>query len=530
MNPIAGCVRCVLAVALLASSGLTGAQPNILLIIADDYGFDQSSLYATGNDVPPTPAVEALAARGVTYANVWSSQSCSPTRATMITGQYGSRNGISGVIVAPAAGLDNRLDYPHFLPRELGALGYATGIVGKWHLARAADSPIGAGFDFFAGRPRSFGPGDGAPTETVAAYWGTYLATYRCTPDCELLTFPESPRQAPVPEELHGNYMTTWEVDQSLGWIADQAGAPWFLWLAFQTPHAPLQLPPAHLVAAALVDRIEARFGRYEAGMWIRDREDPEGERLVFSAMVSSMDTEMARLLAAIDLDETVVIFLGDNGTVSQVANPERVPRGRGKGGIYQGGIHVPMVIAGPGVTEPGARSEALVHTSDIFSTVLDLAGAEMTADGAPAAMPADVIIDGRSLVPTLSGDAVPGRRHILAEAGAVTGNPAFHEQPRFGGRERSAIRNGRYKLVLETVLDENRSFICIDGPQPTADNPVPCGRDERLKSWELYDLDSDPRESQNMLADGVDSLEPEMLAVFEELRDAVPGMRAGRR
>ena len=91
-----------LALALVAWSGSTVAAPNILLLIADDYGFDKSSLYVSGNDVPPTPAIEALAREGVTYDNVWSSQSCSPTRATMLTGQFGSRNGISGVIVPPA--------------------------------------------------------------------------------------------------------------------------------------------------------------------------------------------------------------------------------------------------------------------------------------------------------------------------------------------------------------------------------------------------------------------------------------------
>ena len=530
MNPKMMCIRYVFAVWLLSWGAGAGAAPNILLVIADDYGFDKSSLYVSGDHVPPTPVIEALAREGVTYDSVWSSPSCSPTRATLITGQFGSRNGIAGVIVPPVVGFDNRLDYPHFLPRELGHLGYATGMVGKWHLARTGDSPIRAGFDFFAGRERSFGPDSSTPQDPVAAYWGTVMETFRCAPACERLTFPESPRQAPVPAHLHDNYMTTWEVDQALGWISEQDDSPWFLWLAFQTPHEPLQLPPEHLVDSALTEEIEAHFGSYEAGLWVSARGDRDGARLVFSAMVSAMDTEIGRLLEAIDLDETATIFLGDNGTVASLSDPAVVPGRRGKGSVYQGGIHIPMLIAGPGIANRGDRSDALVHTSDIFSTVLDLAGAEMTPGGVPASIPPEIVIDGRSVVPTLSGEPIPGRRYILAEGGAVSGNPAFDEQPRYGGRETSAIRNDRYKLTLATVLDENRSFICLKDPQPTAENPVPCGRDERVKSYELYDLKSDPRESSNLLANGVEVLDAQTRAIFEELRYAVPRIRAGWR
>ena len=510
--------------------GWAGAAPNVLLIIADDYGFDKSSLYVSGEHVPPTPVIESLAREGVTYDSVWSSPSCSPTRATMITGQFGSRNGVPGVITPPLEGLVHRLDYPHYLPRELGKLGYDTGMVGKWHLTRTGDGPVLAGYDFFAGRPRSFGAGAGASEDSIAAYWGGYLETWRCDPDCEQVTFPESLRPAPVPDGLHRNYMTTWEVDQALGWISERVDSPWFLWLAFQTPHAPLQLPPDHLVDAEVAQRIEDHFGSYEAGLWVQERGDPVGGRLVFSAMVSAMDTEIGRLLEAVDLEETVVVFLGDNGTVASLSDPAIVPARRGKGSLYQGGIHVPMVIAGPGIEDRGRRSRALVHTSDIFSTVLDLAGANMGPDGVPASIPREVVIHGRSVAATLRGEPVSGHQYLLAEGGAFAGNPAWDEQPRFGGRESTAIRNDRFKLMQATVQDENSGFICVDGPQPTVDDPLPCGRDERVKSYELYDLLSDPRELNDLLANGVDALEPDVRAVYDELRDAVVRVRAGLR
>ena len=337
---------------------------------------------------------------------------------------------------------------------------------------------------------------------------------------------PSGARTGPASPQLHA-YLGC---DQSLGWISERADSPWFLWLAFQTPHAPLQLPPEHLVDTGLRERVEDHFGGYEAGLWVQERGDPVGGRLVFSAMVSAMDTEIGRLLEAVDLEETVVIFLGDNGTVASLSDSAIVPGRRGKGSLYQGGIHVPMVIAGPGIDDRGRRSRALVHTSDIFSTVLDLAGAEMRPDGVPASIPREVVIHGRSLAATLSGEPVSGRRYILAEGGAFAGNPAWDEQPRFGGRESTAIRNDRYKLIQATVPDENSGFICIDGPQPTVDDPLPCGRDERVKSYELYNLLSDPRELNDLLANRVDALEPDVRAVYDELRDAVARVRAGLR
>ena len=530
MNSGASCYGFAVATLLLGWGGWTGAAPNVLLIIADDYGFDKSSLYMSGEHVPPTPVIESLAREGVTYDTVWSSPSCSPTRANMITGQFGSRNGVPGVIVPPLEGLVHRLDYPHYLPRELDKLGYDTGMVGKWHLTRTGDAPVLAGYDFFAGRPRSFGAGAGAPEDSIAAYWGGNLETWRCALGCEPVTFPESPRPAPVPDRLHPNYMPTWDVDQALGWISERAGSPWFLWLAFQTPHAPLQLPPEHLVDSRLRERIEDHFGDYKSGLWVQEREDPVGGRLVFSAMVSAMDTEIGRLLEAVDLEETVVIFLGDNGTVASLSDPAVVPGRRGKGSLYQGGIHVPMVIAGPDIEDRGHRSRALVHTSDIYSTVLDLAGADMGPDGVPASIPPDIVIHGRTVAPTLRGELVPGRQYLLTEGGAFAGNPAWDEQPAFGGRESTAIRNDRHKLIQATVLDENSGFICIDGPQPTVDDPLPCARDERVKSYELYDLLNDPRESNDLLANGTVALEPDVRAVFEELRGAVARVRAGLR
>ena len=153
-----------------------------------------------------------------------------------------------------------------------------------------------------------------------------------------------------------------------------------------------------------------------------------------------------------------------------------------------------------------------------------------MGPDGVPASIPPDIVIHGRTVAPTLMGEPVPGRQYLLAEGGAFAGNPAWDEQPRFGGRESTAIRNDRYKLIQATVPDENSGFICIDGPQPTVDDPLPCARDERVKSYELYDLLIDPRESNDLLANGTVALEPDVRAVFEELRGAVARVRAGLR
>lgn len=201
-------------------------QPNILFVIADDYGVDQSRIYSE-SAAAPTPGLEQLAERGLVFEHAWSSPFCSPTRATLITGQYSFNNGLSWVLndsFPGSLGLDDRLESEHFLPKRVGALGYDTGMIGKWHLSSTdMNDPIRAGFDFWTGTLGSFSHGLGAPEESVAAFWGTNLQTIRCEGDaCEPLSFPRPEVGWPVPEEFHHNYRPTWAVNQAIDRISER--------------------------------------------------------------------------------------------------------------------------------------------------------------------------------------------------------------------------------------------------------------------------------------------------------------------
>lgn len=503
-------------------------QPNILLLIADDYGVDQSRLY-TETAAAPTPNIAALAQRGVTFDHLWASSSCSPTRATLLSGQIGFRNGVSWVIAsgAPGIGMDDRLDTPHYLPKLLNAQGYDTGLIGKWHLSRTnPDDPIQAGFDFWTGTLRSFGSGLGAPADSVAAYWNTNLAVNRCEDGtCETINFPEPPFAWPVPAEFHQNYKTTWEVDRALEWIG-QRDNPWFLWLAFQSPHVPLQLPPEALVDANLVAEVKDELGDYEAGYWAKMREDPEIAKIVYHAMVSALDTEIGRLLDSIDLSNTWVIFFGDNGTVASLAEPNVVPPGHGKGSEFEGGINVPFVVAGPGITSAGWRSPVLTTVPDIYSTVLTMAGADVDDQGHPVTATRHAQIDGRSLLSVITEGAqnVYGREYVVNNSHMFPHtNPVLARGQGFvpvGDTE--VIREQQYKLHRNTLMNDVTGFSCVEDPQPSTDNPLACDVTGRVKSFALYDMIADPLETNDLLAGGAENLTEAQRAAYIRLRKAL--------
>ena len=519
----------LLVAAIIVCSAEASEKPNILLLIADDYGVDQSRLYT--KSAAPTPNIEALAADGVVFESLWAASSCSPARATLLTGQLGFRkgNGVPWVIAGgdPRMGIDSRLDEPHYLPRLLGEFGYDTGLVGKWHISSSAPTdPIRAGFDFWAGTLGSFGRGDGAPQESVAAYWGTTSELFQCYGDqCDAVPLPTPPAGWPVPAEYDQNYRTTWEVDRAIDWLEGRED-PWFLWMGFQSPHSPLQLPPEKLVAPELTEKIKAKLGAYEAGFWAKVADDRATSSLVFQAMVSALDTEIGRLLDSIDLSNTVVIFIGDNGTIGQVAHPRLVPRRHAKGSQFEGGLNVPFVFSAPGVSEKGSRSAVLTHISDIYATALDLAGSAVDENGRPEAATNLVEIDGLSLVPhVFDGEpGVYGRRYVVSSRMTYSwANPKFPGRLRFvPGAEGDVIRDERFKLHRRTVSHPGTGFVCLQDPQPSEENPVPCDTSQRVKEFSFYDLAEDPQEKVDLLAGGIEELTDNQREAFERLNKAL--------
>jgi len=340
---------------LVASLPPLAAQQNVLLIIADDLGADSLDLYA-GSGSAPTPTIDSLAASGVTFNNAWANPTCTPTRAGIVTGRFGFRTGVGAV--------GDNLPLAEFtIPQALDSVGYATACIGKWHLGGNSnggdDHPNLAGFDHYEG---STGGGVGDYLNWTKVTNGTASTVT--------------------------NYATTETVDNALTWINNQGSTPWYVQLAFNAPHAPFHKPPNALHSYDHLSGTQAHINNNSI--------------LYYQAMVEAMDTEINRLLTSLPaatLANTNIIFVGDNGT------PNRVSPGivnGSKGSLYQGGVNVPLVISGPAVAAPLNRTnDSPIHTTDLFETVLELAGVDLAAT-----LPSGVTIDSLSLVDYLSDSA----------------------------------------------------------------------------------------------------------------------------
>jgi len=389
---------------------------NVLLIVSDDLGVDFSACYGSSAS-ELTPNLERLCATGVVFQNAWSYPVCSPTRASILTGQYGFRTGVGDVIGGSSEFPLDALTLPRAFDAST-ALERAHACVGKWHLARRVETehPNQAGFSHYSGA--LVGLGSYSSWEKIVN--GESVAVSR--------------------------YATSENVDDAGEWIATQGEQPWFLWLAFNAPHTPFHLPPAALHSSSALsgstEDIEANPEPY------------------YRAAIEAMDTEIGRLLAAMDpevLARTHIIYVGDNGSPAQIVEADQ--RRRAKGSLYEGGVHVPLVVAGPAVVDGGRAVDAIVHVSDLFATILELGGVDVDA-----VVPSGTPIDAVSLVPYLeSSSQAPLREFVLTER--------FGDDvpPNAAGR---AVRDARYKLIrFENGSDQ------------------------------LYDLDVDPGETDDLLA-----------------------------
>jgi arylsulfatase A-like enzyme len=311
------------------------AAPNILLVIADDLGLDASSQYAISAEQAVTPVLDRLASEGLVFDNAWSNPTCSPTRAGILTGKYGAR---TGVLTAVDELSKDETSLQSYIRQHLPGR-YADAVIGKWHLGPQPGGLV---------HPAEMGIGH------FAGIIGGGVEDYE---DWTLVTNGQRNRESA--------YVTSKLVDLAVDWTGAQA-SPWFLWLAFNAPHTPFHLPPADLHDRDLPGT----------------EEDIEANPLpYYLAAIESMDTEIGRLLDSLDPEtrsNTIVIFMGDNGTPSQVAQS---PYGRrqAKGSLYQGGVNVPLFISGTGITRVGEREAALVATTDLFTTIAALAGVNVS-------------------------------------------------------------------------------------------------------------------------------------------------------
>ncbi len=353
------------------TSGPTGTlpsgprPPNVLIVLSDDQGVDKVSSYQGHPSPPPTPNLDALAAQGVSFDRAYALPSCSPSRGALLTGKVPHRTGLGEVIQYYD---DEELPIDTYtLPRMLEASPWPwrTAVYGKWHLSSYVsghdiEHPLMLGFDDFAG---SMGNLQDAVLEPGERH------TY---------TFWDKVEDGKVHVET--TYATTDTVDHALEAMGTLP-EPWLLYLPFNAPHTPVHIPPE-----GLADEVT----------------EVTSANLV-DAAVQALDSELGRLFAAVDLEDTLVIFAGDNGTSEYGVQPPLDPA-RAKLTAFEGGVHVPMIVAGPGVVH-GQRTAALVHLLDVLPTVAEAARVDLATTGE--------VFDGRSLWPQLVDPAAPGREML---------------------------------------------------------------------------------------------------------------------
>jgi arylsulfatase A-like enzyme len=398
--------------------------PNIVVIVADDMGYADIGVH--GSKDIPTPNIDALAATGIRFTDAYvSGPYCSPTRAGLMTGRYPQRFGhefnIGPLEMHREAGLP--LDEVTIADR-LKSAGYRTALFGKWHLGSAARfHPMARGFDefygFLEGDHSYVHPTDPAGTDTNPVLDG----------------------RKPVAAI---SYLTDALADRAVEFITREKSHPFFVYLAFNAPHVPLEA----------TDKYLARFTNIAVE-----------RRRTYAAMVSAMDDAIGRTVSALraaSLEEnTLIFFLSDNGGPIIVAGDNgstNAPLRGSKRQTWEGGIRVPFIISWKGRLEPGKTDSQPIIQLDVMPTVLAAAGMRLESRA---------MIDGVNLLPYLTGNAA-GRPHETLYW-------------RLGGT--MAIRKGDWKLVK--MSDDGHQ----QDPAVLSD----------LSGAELYNLKDDIGETRNL-------------------------------
>jgi arylsulfatase B len=359
----------------LATQG--NSQQNTILFIADDVSPDYFSAFSSNTDTAITPNINRLAEAGVKFTKVWASPVCSPTRAGILTGRYSFRTGVGEVI---ANALSPQLDTAEIsiaqLLRKDSPIKYSTACVGKWHLHAATPNqllfPNVMGFNFYSGNFNG----------ALNNYYSYPIITNGIA-------------------DSAFTYATTQTVNDAVGWLDTiQTGNPFFLWVAFNSPHSPYHIPPANLCNTA--------------GLLGTPQHLNTNPELYFKAAIQAMDTEIGRLLDYLDAnglrDSTNIIFIGDNGNATQVA--QTTNQFHSKGTCYDYGVRVPMIICGPAIVDSNRTSFELVSTVDLFATIAELCNFSNWNNF----IPQSTLVDSKSFVPILKNQGSNNRTWIFSE------------------------------------------------------------------------------------------------------------------
>jgi arylsulfatase A len=386
-------------------SAAASRPPNFIFILTDDLGW--TDLGCQGSTFYETPHLDRLAREGMRFTQAYSACTvCSPTRASILTGQYPARLHVTDWIEGhkrPYA----RLQVPDWtmhlpleamnLARALGGAGYVSASIGKWHLGAQPFWPERQGFAVNLG-----GCDRGQPP--------SYFSPYR------IPTLTDGPV---------GEFLTDRECAEALRFVEQNRDRPFFLYLAHHAVHTPL------MGKSNVVEKYRARA---QPGA-------PQRNPL-YAALIESVDDSVGRLLGKLDnlrlADKTVVFFTSDNGGLVLNDVTSNLPLRAGKGSAYEGGVRVPLLVRWPGFTQAGSLCTTPVISADVFPTLLGMAGRSP-----PRGHP----VDGESLVP------------LLRQSGGLKRTSIFWHYPHYhpgGATPYSAVRNGDWKLI--EFLEDHRT------------------------------------------------------------------------
>jgi arylsulfatase A len=327
----------------LSTDETSEKKPNVIVIVTDDQGW--GDIHSHGNDLIDTPMMDRLAAAGARLDRFYVSPVCAPTRASLLTGRYHPRTGVSGV----ARGFETMRSDEVTIADILRRAGYATGCFGKWHNgAHYPYHPNGRGFEEFLG--------------FCCGHWNNYFDTML------------EHNGEPVRTKGYINDVLT---DAALAFIEKNRGRPFFCYIPYNTPHTPFQVPDRYFdkyKARGLDDALASAYG-----------------------MCENLDDNLGRLLAKLDTldlaEDTIIIMFGDNGPNTDRYNGAM--RGR-KGSVYEGGVRNFLFFRYPKRVEPNTVVQPITADIDLLPTLVELTGVKM-----PKTLP----LDGVSIVPLLQGE-----------------------------------------------------------------------------------------------------------------------------
>lgn len=382
----------------------TDTQPNVVMIVIDDLGWSDVG-YNQATDLLETPHIDGLAQESMQFDNAYAgAANCAPSRAVLMSGQYGPRHGI--YTVSPSTRGDTRTrklvpiaNEPGLQPdvitlaETLKGAGYTTGHFGKWHLGAAPDTQ---GFDHNVA-----GSGMGMTHHYFSPY--------------SLQNIQDGPE---------GEYLTHRLTDEVIDWISKRGDTPFFAYVPYYTVHTPLQAP------RAVIEKYLAKGISSE-------------KEATYAAMVELMDASVGRILNTLEesglAQNTIVIFTSDNGGYRTASFPS--PIRAGKGSYYEGGIRVPLLIRWPGRIASGLNSTPVIN-ADFYPTLTKLAQAQ-----AP-----DQVLDGSDLSSLLLGeDSIVARDlfwHFPVYLQAHHAPTDQAQDPVFRTRPGTAMRSGDWKMI----------------------------------------------------------------------------------